>query len=77
MKPDYVVCVGGTPGFGWLTIPSDEEDSDAILITEDPEMVARFESAEAARPWFDRLRMAHPKRSFRVMTINPLSSEVE
>ena len=41
------------------------------------QLKARLAVAEEARPWLDRLRMAHPKRSFRVMTINPLSSEVE
>lgn len=75
MKPDYVVCVGGTPGHGWLTLPSDEDDDpDAVVITEDPELVARFSGYEEARPWFERLVAAHPARRFRMMTINPLQS---
>lgn len=71
MKPDYVICVGGTPGFGWLTLPSDEQDADAVIVTTQIEQVACYSSVAEAMPVFNRLRAAHPKRSFRIMSITP------
>lgn len=64
-ESSYVICVGGTPGHGWLTIPSDEDDdSDAVVITEDPDLVARYNNYAEAKLVFDRLVAAHPTRCF-------------
>jgi hypothetical protein len=77
MNPDYVICVGGTPGFGWLTSPSDEQKPDAVIVTTAPEMVARYVDYDDALPTFQRLVAAHPKRCFSMMTLNPLEVSVE
>jgi hypothetical protein len=73
MKIEFAVCVGGTPGNGYLTFPSDEDDSsDLISVTEDPELVARFETADLAQVWLDKLVVANPNREFRITPIAPL-----
>lgn len=77
MKPDCVICVGGTPGHGWLTIPSDEQDPTAVIVTTDRSMVARYADYEAAKPHFDALVAAHPRRQFSMMTITPIGRESE
>jgi hypothetical protein len=74
MKPDCVICVGGAPGFGWLTMPSDEQDADAVIVTTDREMVTRYLDYDDALPDFQRLTAAHPKRCFSMMTLNPLDT---
>lgn len=74
MKPDYVICVDRAPGFGWLAIPSDEQDPDDLVVTADEEMVARYSTPDEAMPYFRRLVAAHPKRSFRMMSLPPLQS---
>lgn len=74
MKPDYVICVGGTPCFGWLTMPSDEQEPDAVIVTTDREMVTRYVDYDDALPDFLRLVAAHPKRCFSMMSLNPLET---
>lgn len=70
VKRNYVVCVGGTPGEGWLTQPSDEQDQDAVIVTTDTDMVARFETWEQASERRDALAAAHPSREFRVAAMD-------
>lgn len=70
VKRDYVVCVGGTPGEGWLTQPSDEQDPEAVIVTTDTDMVARFATRELACERLDALAAAHPSREFRVATLD-------
>jgi hypothetical protein len=77
MKADYVICVGGTPCYGWLTLPSDEQCSTDVIVTTDRAMVARYSSYDEAKPLFDALVAAHPRRQFRVMTLAPLGIEGE
>ena len=77
MKPDYVICVGGTPGHGWLTLPSDEQCQTDVIVTTDPEMVARYASYAEAKPNFDALVAAHPRRHFAMMTLAPMGSRDE
>ncbi|MDP3871291.1 MAG: hypothetical protein Q8Q80_01390 [Methyloversatilis sp.] len=77
MKPDYVICVGGTPGHGWLTLPSDEQRPIDLIVTTDPEMVARYCDYAEAKPHFDALVAAHPRRQFSMMTLAPLGSDGE
>ncbi len=77
MKFDFAVCVGGTPGNGFLTFPGDEDDSPhSILIAEDPEMVARFETTDLAQAWIKELKTSNPDREFRITSIPPLQAEV-
>ena len=75
MKPDYVICVGGTPGFGWLTLPSDEQEPTDVIVTTDPEMVVRYADYADAKPTFDALVAAHPRQQFSMMTLAPLGCE--
>lgn len=77
MKPDYVICVGGTPGHGWLTLPSDEQCPTDVIVTTDPEMVARYIDFDEAKPIFDALVAAHPRRQFSMMTLAPLGTDGE
>lgn len=77
MRPDYVICVGGTPCKGWLGHPSDEQDPLAVIVTTDREMVARYRDHKHAKPHFDALVAAHPNRQFSMMTLAPLGAEVE
>ncbi len=74
-KPDFVICVSGTPCYGWLEQPSDEQDEDALIVTTDRSLVCRYSSAEEAMPTFNMLVAAHPRQSFRLMTIAPLGQE--
>lgn len=72
MKNEFIVCVGGTWGNGWLTLPSDEDDALDIVITSDPELVLRYETSELAEAHLNKLVAAHPKREFCVREIEPL-----
>lgn len=72
MKPDYVICVGGTSCFGWLAMPSDEQEPDTVIVTTNRELVTRYIDFDDAQPDFQRLVAAHPHRQFRMMTIKPL-----
>lgn len=77
MKPDYVICVGGTPCHGWLTLPSDEQDATAVIVTTDRNMVARYVDHAEAKPRFDALVAAHPRKQFSMMTLAPMGFECE
>lgn len=70
VKRHYVVCVGGTPGEGWLTQPSDEQDQDAVIVTTDPAMVARYDTKDQAHERRDALAAANPGRQFKVTTLD-------
>lgn len=77
MKPDYAICVGGTPGYGWLTLPSDEQCPSDVIVSTDPAMVARYADYAEAKPRFDALVSAHPRKQFSMMTLAPLGAEDE
>ena len=72
MKNEFIVCVGGTWGNGWLTLPSDEDNATDIVITSDPELVLRYETRELAEAHLNTLVAAHPTKEFCVREIETL-----
>lgn len=75
MKPskayDYVICVSGTPGPCWLTLPSDEDEPGTLATTSDPQLALRFTDFVKARSMLREHVKLHQHRSFKLDLMEP------
>lgn len=70
---DYVVCVGGTMGAGWLEAGSDEDDDPTqVRVTTHAELVDRYGTLGEAQERLAAMAAAHPGKEFRLARVEPL-----
>lgn len=68
---DYVICVSGTPGPCWLTLPSDDDKPNTLATTSDPQLALRFtDFVEARRVLREHIKL-HQHRSFKLDLMAP------
>lgn len=63
---DYVICVSGTPGPCWITLPSDEDELGTLATTSDPQLALRLTDFVEARSMLREHVKLHQHRSFKL-----------
>jgi hypothetical protein len=66
MKKNYVISVSGAPGPCYLSAPSDEGNSGALVTTADIDLAVKFTDFTLARNELRRCVKAFPLRSFKL-----------
>ena len=68
---DYVICVSGTPGPCWLTLPSDEDEPGTLATSSDPQLALRFTKFVEATNMLREHARLHRHRSFKLDVMAP------